>query len=555
MRPRRADGRRRRLMRRARRRAIFKVTRKTSASWSGENVEKSRAAIASSSEAAGTPTGSSPVSPSPDSCQASSASVSRPARSRPGGACSGSAGGASASATRSASVTARQNASNARSKVAKSSDRDANTERRPVRISSRSVRSRCSSARTPSMTCSGVTGSPWRRSSAAKRTIAAPRLRLTSGCGQQRPEPGPGDLGAEPLDVVRVLEHGTDRLAHDRLVEVIGVQGRQRLRPVERLRDAGDLGEPHPAQRLHEPRDLAGEALVERRHLELDDPDLFVEVRIVDPQVEAASAERVGQLARAVGGEHDVRWVRGLDGPDLRDRHLPIREDLEHEGLQLFVASVDFVDEEDGRLIRLRDRLQQRTAEQEVFREYFALFVGEGPARRLVQLDVQDLLLVVPLVERGRRVETFVALQPDQVRPEHARHHLRDLGLADAAAIALPLRCCAARSAGMTVAGVSGWSPSATRAAAVHGLSAAAPTAIEEPCPSCGRALTAKRTARPASASRTAGSSCPVTTTQSLTWGSTSSTLQRTTGLPLRSRSSLWRPMRRAQPAAETMAA
>src|SRR5438093_1855930 len=125
----------------------------------------------------------------------------------------------------------------------------------------------------------------------------------------------------------------------------------------------------------------------------------------------------------------------------------------------------------------------------------------------------------------------------------------------DGAAIALPLRCCAASSAGMTVAGVSGWSPSATRAAAVHGLSAAAPTAIEEPCPSCGRALTAKRTARPASASRTAGSPCPGTTTRSLTWGSTSSTLQRTTGLPLRSRRSFWRPMRRANPAASTIAA
>src|SRR3989441_5778204 len=107
----------------------------------------------------------------------------------------------------------------------------------------------------------------------------------------------------------------------------------------------------------------------------------------------------------------------------------------------------------------------------------------------------------------------------------------------------------------MTVAGVSGWSPSATRAAAVHGLSAAAPTAIEEPCPSCGRRFTTKRTARPLSAARTAASSWPVTTTQSPTWGNTSSTLQRTTGLPLRSRRSFWRPIRRANPAASTIAA
>src|SRR5438445_12471194 len=101
------------------------------------------------------------------------------------------------------------------------------------------------------MTCSGVTGSPWRRSRAAKRTIAAPRLRLTSGCGQQRPEPGPGDLGAEPLDVVRVLEHGPDRLAHNRPVEVIGVQARHALPPADRSRDARNLAEPHAAQQPH----------------------------------------------------------------------------------------------------------------------------------------------------------------------------------------------------------------------------------------------------------------------------------------------------------------
>ena len=49
-----------------------------------------------------------------------------------------------------------------------------------------------------------------------------------------------------------------------------------------------------------------------------------------------------------------------------------------------------------------------------------------------MQLDVQELLLVVPLVERGRGVEPFVALQADQVGLEHAGHDLGDLGLAHA---------------------------------------------------------------------------------------------------------------------------
>ena len=49
-----------------------------------------------------------------------------------------------------------------------------------------------------------------------------------------------------------------------------------------------------------------------------------------------------------------------------------------------------------------------------------------------LELDVQELLLVVPLVERGGDVEPFVTLEPDQIRPEHPRHHLGDFGLADA---------------------------------------------------------------------------------------------------------------------------
>src|SRR5687768_8094994 len=43
--------------------------------------------------------------------------------------------------------------------------------------------------------------------------------------------------------------------------------------------------------------------------------------------------------------------------------------------------------------------------------------------------------------------------------------------------------------------------------------------------------------------------------TQSPTCGRTASTLQRTTGLPLKSRRSFWRPIRRANPAASTTAA
>src|SRR2546422_480740 len=119
--------------------------------------------------------------------------------------------------------------------------------------------------------------------------------------------------------------------------------------------------------------------------------------------------------------------------------------------------------------------------------------------------------------------------------------------------IGFPPRANAASSAGTTGSGVFGWAPSAISAARVHGLSAATPTAIELPCPSWGRGFTAKRAASPASASRTAESSWPVTTTTSSTRGRRPSTTQRTTGLPSSWRSSFWRPIRRANPAARTI--
>ena len=46
--------------------------------------------------------------------------------------------------------------------------------------------------------------------------------------------------------------------------------------------------------------------------------------------------------------------------------------------------------------------------------------------------DRDHLRGVVPLVDRGRDVETLVALQPDQPAAERRRQHLGDLGLADA---------------------------------------------------------------------------------------------------------------------------
>jgi len=142
--------------------------------------------------------------------------------------------------------------------------------------------------------------------------------------------------------------------------------------------------------------------------------------------VEAAALERVVQLARAVGGQHDQRPPPGPDRAQLGDRHLELRQQLQQEGLELVVGAVDLVDQQDDRPLALQ-RLQQRPAQQEAAREQLALVdAAGGGAQR------QQLAGVVPVVERLVDVDPLVALQPDQTRAAGRRQRARQLGLADA---------------------------------------------------------------------------------------------------------------------------
>src|SRR5437899_8869203 len=124
----------------------------------------------------------------------------------------------------------------------------------------------------------------------------------------------------------------------------------------------------------------------------------------------------------------------GFDRPDLGDRHLPVGKDLEHECFEFFVRPTGFVDQQHGRLSGLRDRLEEWAPQQERLGEDLVLLLVHRAVvvPGLLELDVQELLLIVPLIKRRRGVEPFVALEPNQVRPQHPRHDLGDLGLPDA---------------------------------------------------------------------------------------------------------------------------
>ena len=188
------------------------------------------------------------------------------------------------------------------------------------------------------------------------------------------------------------------------------VERQQRARPGDRLPHAGQLVElalAQPRDRgAHARRDLLGHAGQPRA----DDLGLALGRRVVDPVVQAAALERVVQLARAVGGQHDQRPVRGGDRPQLRDRDREVGQELEQERLELVVGAVDLVDQQHRRAAVVLERLQQRPAQQELRPEQLA-----RRRARLGRPDRQQLALVVPVVDRVVEVDALVALEPDQL--------------------------------------------------------------------------------------------------------------------------------------------
>ena len=138
----------------------------------------------------------------------------------------------------------------------------------------------------------------------------------------------------------------------------------------------------------------------------------------------------------------------GAQGAELGDRHLELGEHLEEERLELVLGAVDLVDQQHG-LVVGADRLQQRPRLQEAVGEERVLVRGDavdggGEVRRVgddvadlvaQQLGVEQLLGVLPLVERLGLVEPLVALQANQLGAEAGRQRLGELGLADAVSI------------------------------------------------------------------------------------------------------------------------
>ena len=118
------------------------------------------------------------------------------------------------------------------------------------------------------------------------------------------------------------------------------------------------------------------------------------------------------------------------NGADFGDGHLEFRQDFQEERLELFIRAVYLVDEQDGRLVVLGERGQQRALQQ----KFAAEDVFFAPRRRLsvafAEPNPQQLFGVIPLVQRGGHVQPFVTLQPDEARIQQPRHDAGYLRLA-----------------------------------------------------------------------------------------------------------------------------
>jgi hypothetical protein len=226
-----------------------------------------------------------------------------------------------------------------------------------------------------------------------------------------------------------VLDDHRHRLAEHVGVDVGGAEQQQRAGPVDRLGDRGRLLQVEVADHPDHLDELARDGLVELGRVQPDDLELVLELRVVEPEVEAAALQRLGQLARVVGGEEHDRARPRLDAAELGDRDLEVAEDLEEHRLELLVGLVDLVDQQHDR-VRRRDRRHERPLEQELLTEDVVLHVLPAGALGL-GLDAQQLLAVVPLVQRLGLVEALVALQAHERALERARQRLGQLGLAD----------------------------------------------------------------------------------------------------------------------------
>jgi hypothetical protein len=146
--------------------------------------------------------------------------------------------------------------------------------------------------------------------------------------------------------------------------------------------------------------------------------------------IKTAPTQRIGQFSGGIRGEHDARDRHRLDRSKLRNADLKIGEEFKQKSLELLVGTVNFVDQQDRRLVATDSR-EERTF-QEIFFGKNVLLDGIGIfANALARFDGEELTLLIPLVKSGVLIEPLVTLQADQFGAVHGGKRFANFCLAD----------------------------------------------------------------------------------------------------------------------------
>jgi hypothetical protein len=149
--------------------------------------------------------------------------------------------------------------------------------------------------------------------------------------------------------------------------------------------------------------------------------------------IQAAPLEGVVDFARAVRGQDHERRLAGANRPELGNRDLKLRQELEQVSFEFLIGPIDLVDQQDrgprsGRV----DGLQQRPFDEE------RICVQLAPGRRAIDglrgledPELEELAWIIPFVDGVADVEAFVALQTNQVGAECAGDGGRERRLPD----------------------------------------------------------------------------------------------------------------------------
>src|SRR6202042_958407 len=126
----------------------------------------------------------------------------------------------------------------------------------------------------------------------------------------------------DEIDVRAVLDDDRHRVGEGLAVDVVDAHQDGGAGPVDRLGDRGGLLQVEGADHLDHLDQPPGQLAIYLRRVEEDDFHLPLDPRVVEPEVEAATLQRLGQLARVVRGEDDDRhrrpaYLPQLGGPDL----------------------------------------------------------------------------------------------------------------------------------------------------------------------------------------------------------------------------------------------